>query len=158
MKTSDMLDLIAVVLATAIPKVNRRPPARVGVRLNEELGLAATTTRGTMPHQRKPTLGRYGRTWHDQKAPDGFTVNGWRKVCRGGYVRFQQGKHFHPDLEKWAGMWVFVELADCWGINAIVWPDEPWKDHRTRVFCANERDWQRDENAILRREMAREAV
>lgn len=29
-----------------------------------------------MPHKQKPTQGRYGREWHDGKAPDGFTVNG----------------------------------------------------------------------------------
>lgn len=45
-----------------------------------------------MPHKQKPTQGRYGREWHDGKAPDGFTLNGWRRIAKGGYIRFCQGK------------------------------------------------------------------
>ncbi len=39
-----------------------------------------------MPHKQRPTQGRYGREWHDGKAPDGFTVNGWRRIAKGGYI------------------------------------------------------------------------
>lgn len=44
-----------------------------------------------MPHKQKPTQGRYGREWHDGKAHDGFTVNGWRRIAKSGYIRFCQG-------------------------------------------------------------------
>jgi hypothetical protein len=94
-----------------------------------------------MPHAKRPTLGRYGRTWHDGKAPDGFRVNGWRRVTKGGYVRFCHDTHYHEKFSQWAGLWVFVELDDCYGINVNVWPDEPWAAPRTVMYCANKRDW-----------------
>lgn len=98
-----------------------------------------------MPHTIRPTLGRYAKTWHDGKAPDGFTVNGWRRVTKAGYVRFCHGVHYHEKLAEWAGMWVFVELADCYGINVNIWPDQPWVDSKTILYCANERDWFADD-------------
>lgn len=94
-----------------------------------------------MPHAQRPTRSRYGDYWHDQKAPDGFTVNGWRKVHKGGYVRIVGGRHYHEKLADWVGLWVFVEIADGFAIDAYVWPDEPWKDGRTKLRCTNERDW-----------------
>lgn len=56
-------------------------------------------------------------------------------------------RHYHADFEKWVGMYVFVEIADPYTINVDVWPDEPWKDHRTRLFCTNEGDWFADDPA-----------
>lgn len=94
-----------------------------------------------MPHKQKPTQGRYGREWHDGKAPDGFTVNGWRRIAKGGYIRFCQGKRYHEKFKEWAGLWVFAEVEDGWGVDVIVWPDEPWKDRRTVLYCTNESDW-----------------
>ncbi len=94
-----------------------------------------------MPHKQKPTQGRYGREWHDGKTPDGFTVNGWRQITKGGYIRFCQGKRYHEKFKNWVGLWVFAEADDCWGVNVNVWPDEPWKDHRTVLHCTNESDW-----------------
>lgn len=94
-----------------------------------------------MPHDQRPVRRRYGSVWHDQKAPDGFTVNGWRKVHKGGYVRMVHGRHYHTDLAQWVGKWVFVEIDDGWAIHANVWPDEPWKDTRTMLRCSNEEEW-----------------
>lgn len=94
-----------------------------------------------MQHKQKPTQGRYGREWHDGKAPDGFTVNGWRRIAKGGYIRFCQGKRYHEKFKDWAGLWVFAEVDDGWGVDVIVWPDEPWKDRRTALYCTNENDW-----------------
>lgn len=98
-----------------------------------------------MPHATRPTHGRYSRVWHDGKAPDGFTVNGWRRICAGGYVRFAKCRYYHEKFKDWVGQWVFVELDDCWAINVNVWPDAPWKDSKTLLFCTNERDWFSDD-------------
>lgn len=94
-----------------------------------------------MPHKQKPTQGRYRREWHDGKAPDGFTVNGWRRIAKGGYIRFCHGKRYHEKFTEWAGLWVFAEVDDGWGVDVIVWPDEPWKDRRMVLYCTNESDW-----------------
>lgn len=94
-----------------------------------------------MPHAKRPTRGRYERAWHDGKASDGFTVNGWRRVTKGGYVRFCGGAHYHEEFAKWSGLWVFVELDDGFGINVNAWPDEPWKDRRAVLYCTNKTDW-----------------
>lgn len=93
-----------------------------------------------MPHADRPVR-RHGRTWHDGKAPDGFTVNGWRRIAKGGYVRFLGTRHYHEKFTDWAGLWVFAEVADGWAVNLNVWPDQPWKDSRTMLRCTNETDW-----------------
>ena len=93
-----------------------------------------------MPHTVRPTHGRYGRPWYDGKAPDGFTVNGWRRINKGGYIRFCGGKHYHEKFPDWVGMWVFVELADCWGCNVDVFPETPWNTQE-KLYCTSELDW-----------------
>lgn len=101
-----------------------------------------------MPHAVRPTRpSRYDppRVWHDGKAPDGFLINGWRRITKGGYVRFGRCNHYHPRFRDWVGLWVFVELDDCWGVNVNVWPDEPWKDSRTMLACSNEKAWFSDD-------------
>ena len=98
------------------------------------------TCQPDMPRAYRPDHDN-GRAWHDAKAPDRFTVNGWRQVHKGGYVRFLGAKHFHNTLADWVGLWVFVELDDGWAVNVNVWPDEPWKDRRTMLCCTNEHDW-----------------
>lgn len=95
-----------------------------------------------MPHAERPTHGRYGDKWHDQKAPDGFLLNGWRKVTKGGYIRHCGGKHFHEKFKDWAGLWVFAEINDGYGIDVNVWPDVPWIDSRTMLRCINQNDWE----------------
>jgi hypothetical protein len=92
---------------------------------------------------------------HDGKAPDGFTVNGWRKVCKGGYVRFSRGRHYHEAFAEWAGLWVFVELSDGWGVNVEVWPYEPWSDRRQLLCCFNENDWNSTDKETATRESRR---
>jgi len=96
-----------------------------------------------MPHATRPSRrSRYGeRAWHDGKAPDGFTVNGWRQIHKGGYVRLVGSRHYHKQFAAWVGQWVFVELDDPYGVNVYAWPDEPWKDSRTMLACTNENDW-----------------
>ncbi len=96
-----------------------------------------------MPHQQRPT-GPHGQKRHDGKAPDGFTVNGWRRVCKGGYVRFCGGNHYHEQLNAWAGLWVFVEAVDCWCVHVRIWPEEPWKARGPTLNCANEMEWQKN--------------
>ncbi len=87
-----------------------------------------------MPFTRRPKQA-------DQKAPDGFMVNGWRQVHRGGYVRFLGERHYHDSLAGWAGLWVFVEILDWTGARVGVWPDEPWKDARSMIKCLHEKEW-----------------
>lgn len=104
-----------------------------------------------MPHAQRPTRGRYGRPWHDGKAPDGFTLNGWRQVRAGGYVRMQGVRRYHAKLAEWVGQWVFAEIQDGWAVNVCVWPNEPWKDPRTALNCTNENEWFADEQRLLTR-------
>lgn len=94
-----------------------------------------------MPYAQRPVRGRYGRLWHDQKAPDGFIVNGWRQIHKGGYVRMHGTRHYHAKFAEWVGLWVFVEIDDGWAVNVNAWPDEPWKDPRTMLACTAEKDW-----------------
>ena len=97
-----------------------------------------------MPLATKPTFGRYNRTWHDRKAPDGFTVDGWRKITQGGFVRFCGSRHYHEKFSERVGLWVFVALEDCWGINVNAYPDNAW-DTSTILYCTNEADWFADD-------------
>lgn len=92
-----------------------------------------------MPHKSKPT--DRGGPWRDGKAPDGFVVNGWRKICKGGYVRFNLDKHYHEDFANWVGEWVFLEISDPWAVHVDCWPDRPWGDSKNRIRCFNEKEW-----------------
>lgn len=107
-----------------------------------------------MPYQERPTFGRYGRKWHDGKAPDGFTVNGWRRVNKGGYVRFSGVRHYHESFVEFVGMWIFIELADPWGIDVIAWIEKPWEDSGKRLYCMNEKDWMESESVNEIKEQA----
>lgn len=97
-----------------------------------------------MPYDQRPTRGVKGAVWHDAKALDGFTVGGWRRVSKGGYVRLAKGKHFHETMAGWVGKWVYVEVRDCWAVNVNVWPNMPWvaEDALKQLCCVNETDWQ----------------
>lgn len=64
---------------------------------------------------------------YDTKCPDGFTCYGWRRVNKGGYVRFSHGQHFHDDLLPLVGKYVYVTLADMWGSEVDIWPEKPWQ-------------------------------
>jgi hypothetical protein len=75
----------------------------------------------------------------DTKCPDGVTCYGWRRVNKGGYVRFANRKHYHGDLATCVGTWVYVTLADMWGNIVDVYTDAPW--HGQPLRCANEREW-----------------
>jgi hypothetical protein len=85
------------------------------------------------PFPERPTKGRYGRKWHDGKAPDGFVVNGWRKIAKDGTVRFQQARRYHEILTRYPGCWVFVELVDGWGVEADFFLGQPWKTYGIRM-------------------------
>jgi hypothetical protein len=79
-----------------------------------------------MPHAVKPVRGRYGKPWHDGKARDGGVANGWRRIRKGGYIRFNRVKYAHESFTNWIGLWVFVVAADYWGFDVHVYPDTPW--------------------------------
>lgn len=76
---------------------------------------------------------------HDEKCPDGFSRAGWRRICSGGYIRLQHGRHYHDRLIQHVGQWVFAEIADCWGINADAWMDAPYTGEKLQLI--NEKDW-----------------
>ena len=64
----------------------------------------------------------------DVKAPDGFLLGGWRKVCKGGYLRFHRGRWTHPELTEHVGEYVFVHVDCCWA-TAASWTadyDQKW--------------------------------
>lgn len=73
---------------------------------------------------------------YDQKCPDGFTCSGWRRVNKGGYVRFSHGQHYHSDLLPLFGKFVYVTLADMWGSKVDIWPENPFQ-HGTELRGAN---------------------
>lgn len=54
----------------------------------------------------------------DAKAPDGFLLGGWRRVCRAGYIRFHGARWRHPDLQKHAGEYVWVHVDCPWATEA----------------------------------------
>jgi hypothetical protein len=76
---------------------------------------------------------------HDTKCPDGFVCYGWRRVNKGGYVRFSGGRHYHENLTEYVGKFVYVTLRDMWGINVDVWINGPFKNPCISTF--NENAW-----------------
>ena|ERR1700741_3047177 len=80
------------------------------------------------------------RHGHDTKCPDGFVCYEWRKVFKGGYVRFSIGKHYHEDLVPHIGRYVYVVLHDMYGINVDIFPEEPW-DIKNVIYACNEKQW-----------------
>lgn len=88
-----------------------------------------------MPVAEKP----YGSKGYDRKCPDGFVTNGWRKICKGGYVNFQGERRYAEEFEEWAGCFVFMEISDYLAIDAHAWMDQPW--HGECVGTYIEREW-----------------
>lgn len=58
----------------------------------------------------------------DERAPDGFLVNGWRRVRKGGVVIFHRARHHHEFLEKMVGQYVYCEIKDWTGGELVVYP------------------------------------
>jgi hypothetical protein len=95
-----------------------------------------------VPYSVKPNSPR-----HDAKCPDGFTCYGWRQVHKGGYVRFARARYYHEDLAQWAGLWVYVTLADYLAIDVDVWPQGPWR--APELHAMNQNDWDAAKAATL---------
>ncbi|MBC3871763.1 hypothetical protein [Undibacterium oligocarboniphilum] len=87
-----------------------------------------------MPFENRPNR-------HDQKCPDGFVCNGYRRINKGGYVRFSSDRHYHVELAKYVGEWVFVELDDPYGIHVNIWLNKPWQSGVRPLAAYNEREW-----------------
>lgn len=81
----------------------------------------------------------YGRQGYDVKCPDGFTTNGWRKVCKKGYVNFQKEKRFAPEFLEYKGMYVFMEISDYLAIDAHCWDDTPFVGQPFGTY--SEKEW-----------------
>lgn len=97
-----------------------------------------------MPYAERPMRGRH--PWYDQKAPDGYTVNGWRKIAQDGSIKFGHTRHYHESFKEWVGLYVFIEIDDPYGINVFAWPGMPWKNSREMLRCANEEDWKKGQH------------
>lgn len=76
----------------------------------------------------------------DVKCPDGFTCYGWRRVNKGGYVRFAHGRHYHEELSGMVGQYVWVTLDDPWALHVNVHPDGALAG-ATPLSACNEREW-----------------
>lgn len=88
----------------------------------------------------------------DVKAPDGFLLGGWRKICSGGFVRFGKSRWRHPLMIGREGEYVFVHVDCCWGADASFafeseanrhWNPPQYDDTvgRRRMICD---DWPED--------------
>lgn len=60
---------------------------------------------------------------YDKRAPDGVFCEGWRKVRKGGYVRVEHMRMYHPDLIKWVGSDVYCRTTDYWFTSVFVFCD-----------------------------------
>ena len=67
--------------------------------------------------RRRPKLRSNGYP-PDVKAPDGFTLGGWRRVTKGGYIRLAGTRWTHPDMAKRAGEYCFVHVDCGWATEA----------------------------------------
>lgn len=88
-----------------------------------------------MPLSKKP-LGVKG---YDTKCPDGFVTNGWRRICKGGYVNFQHERRYAPEFLEWPGFYVFMEITDYLAIDAHCWNADPW--HGKPIGTYSQREW-----------------
>ncbi len=69
----------------------------------------------------------------DTVCPDGFPCYGWRQIHRGGYVRWYGGKYYNDELDQWAGMWVYITIADWLAIELEVWDGVPGMGDTPRI-------------------------
>lgn len=77
---------------------------------------------------------------YDQKCPDGFVTNGWRRVCKGGYVNFQHERRYAPEFADLVGLYVFMEITDYLAIDAHCWDDAPWQGQPIGTYTQSEWD------------------
>jgi len=89
-----------------------------------------------MPIESRPT----GRKGYDVKCPDGFVTNGWRRICKDGYVNFQYERRYAPEFLGWAGYYVFMEITDCYAIDAHCWDDTPFRGDPFGTYSQKEWD------------------
>jgi len=70
---------------------------------------------------------------HDEKLPDGFVRAGWRKVRKGGIVRFQGQNRRSERLLPYVGAFVFCQIEEMWGLDVSIHPEgfsyEAYRDH-----------------------------
>jgi hypothetical protein len=77
-----------------------------------------------MPYSIRP---RHPNPNGDSRCPDGFACYGWRKIHKGGYVRWYGIKYQHPQLAEWVGLWVYVTIADWLASELEIWTGKPWE-------------------------------
>lgn len=88
-----------------------------------------------MPLTQRPA----GRQGNDQKCPDGFLTNGYRKIFSGGYVRWHGKKMYAPEFKGWAGLWVFMEISDYLAIESHCYPERAF--HGTPIATYSQAEW-----------------
>lgn len=59
-------------------------------------------------------FGMSKRMYADRRAPDGLLAVGWRRVKKGGRVKFAGAYYAHPKLADIVGELVNVQMADYW--------------------------------------------
>jgi hypothetical protein len=74
-----------------------------------------------MPYSCKPA----NAAKSDTRCPDGFSCYGWRQIHRGGYVRWYHSKYYADEFKQWEGLWVYIEISDCFAIGLDVFPGGP---------------------------------
>lgn len=63
---------------------------------------------------------RNDRFERDTRCPDGFLCYGWRRVCKGGFIRFQHNRHYHECLKDLVGEYVYARIDDPWGAQVNI--------------------------------------
>ena len=74
-----------------------------------------------MPYSRRPKFPA-----SDTRCPDGFACYGWRRVCKGGFVRWYGRRYYHDDLKALAGLWVYVTIDDWLAIAVEIYITDRW--------------------------------
>jgi len=70
-----------------------------------------------MPMRTKPNI-------PDDRSPeDGALLGGWRMVTSGGKVKFNHGVWHSDGLEKYIGLYVYIEQRDVWGLDIVARPN-----------------------------------
>ena len=63
---------------------------------------------------------RFSDPYCDRRAPDGGLSSGWRRVRRGGSVKFAGAYYSAPELARIVGELVSVNMGEYWGSYVIV--------------------------------------
>jgi len=83
-----------------------------------------------MPERHKPHIP------DDRHPEDGFLLGGWRKIRKGGKIHFNHTVWINEKLDKWAGMYIYVETDDWLCRNLFAKPKGSARG--PRIQCVSE--------------------